>query len=407
MIQYAQLAEQGIAFTELGAELEVNAEAELEAEAEADEVAETETETEAESEAEAETESENTPAPVAVVVAPAPVAVAPVIKPAFDPTAIRTDAVKALNPVVAPPGQAAPSMTVILPDLKPQVGWTFRERGAPESVNMTDLYTVAYDRIKCKMWQPVNISQNYPIKEYTYVVVGGTDGGKGYFEPIGTALRSYGVPKESVLVAPINYAIPTVKNADAFFKQLNNTYFNVLKEQKFIIFAHGQGMVQVHAVLSLYPTAASMIHGVIGINPVWGGSVIASNFKGLPADVEKVAKSLGLTELAAADIGYPSRQSLIRSFPIDYNAARVLVIATHKEKADKKYEVTTKYIREYTKEINDGFVALTDQIVPGGRAIMLGNLDHDDLVFPSAKDAPVDATLAAQAYIYTFFKATP
>lgn len=379
--EYAQLSEQGIAFTELGAEVEVDTQAE------AEDFVETEADAEAQAESEMEAEAEETNTPVKAAT-PAPVPV--VAKPATPAPA----PVKAATGAVVPPAKTS------------QAGWTFKERAAPESVNSTDLYSLAYDRFKTCKWAAVNVSAKFPIKEFTYVLVSGPQMRKGYFEPIEKALANYGVPKTSIIRPAINWNVNSNTSAEALFKSLNNTFYNVLKEQRMVIIAHSAGIIPVHAMLTGNNTSASIVHGVIAINPIWGGTYLAENAQGLPADVSKTFKEVGLPSQVIAESTYTARQKAVRGFPLDYNSFRAMVIATHIEKS-KEWDATIGYLKKYSKEINDGVVALSDQIIPGGRAIIIGNMDHDDLVYPTEKNAATDSVMAAQSYIYSFFKATP
>jgi len=373
--EYAQLAEQGVAFTELGAEVE--------------DVALTETEADAETEAETESEEAGAPAPAKPAAPAAPKPVVAGVKP-FAPPA----------PIKAPIG------VIIPPEKKCQAGWTLKERAAPESVNSTDLYALAYDRYKTCKWVPANVSVKFPIKEFTYVLVGGPQARKDYFGPVRKALENYGVPKENCITASVQWNLGVNKSAEVLFKAINHTFFNVLKEQRIVIIAHSVGVIPVHAMLTANNTAASLIHGVIAINPVWGGSYIADNYKGLPADVSKVVQAQGIPAGVLAQATYGARKQAVRAFPLDYNSFRAMVIATHIEKS-KDFAATVSYLKKYSKEINDGVVALSDQVIPGGRAVILNNLDHDDLVYPTDKTAATDSVVAAQSYIYSFFKATP
>jgi len=195
------------------------------------------------------------------------------------------------------------------------------------------------------------------------------------------------------------------ENARKLFK-LVNTAFYAKAEQPIIIVVHSQGIVPVHAYLALYPEAASQVHAVLAYNPIWGGSVIADNIAGLPADVQKLAAGQGLTGATAKDVTYKSRQEMVRSFPLDFNSFRVMVAATHLQ-ASKEFLPSLQYLRKYSKTVSDGIITLQDQIIPGARAVMLDKLDHDDLVYASPATAPVNSTVAAQAMLYTLFKLTP
>jgi len=260
--------------------------------------------------------------------------------------------------------------------------------------------------LKQKIWSPVNITLAYPIREYTYVLVGGYNTLNRYMDPVAEALVSYGVGRNQIIRAPINYKASTLESAKVLFNLLNTTYWNVFKEQKIIFVTHSNGVIPVHALYALFPDARAMIHGLISLNPTWGGSVIASNYGGLPKDVLAAAKGFGLKGRTVNDISYNARREFVRAYPVDYNEMRVLVLATHAAKPSARYVATSKYVSLYSKEINDGVLSLSDQIVPGGRVVLVSDCDHEQLVYPSASliNNPL---LSAQSYIYTFFKVTP
>jgi hypothetical protein len=267
------------------------------------------------------------------------------------------------------------------------------------------MYSIAYDRLKCGMWVPANISLNYPVAQFSYILVGGPAGKPGLFQPVQAALETYGVPKFAVQVPGLDYSESTLGTARKLF-QLVNTTFYAKAEQPIILVVHSQGIVPVHAYLALYPEAASQVHAVLAYNPIWGGSVIADNIAGLPADVQKLAAGQGITASTAKGVTYKSRQEMVRAFPLDFNSFRVIVAATHLQ-ASKEFLPSLQYLRKYSKTVSDGIITLQDQIIPGARAVMLDKLDHDDLVYTSPATAPVNSTVAAQAMLYTLFKLTP
>lgn len=372
-----------MAFTELGSDVHSTEEsadasetaAQVETEAETEETESTEESTEETTEE--ESEEDNVPAVKIAVASAAPVKAA--VKPAAG--------------------------NVIPPLKKPHSGWSFLERGAPDSFNATDMYTIAYDRLKCGMWSATNISLNYPVAQFSYVLVGGAGARAGLFQPVTHALGTYGVPGFAIQQANLNFAGSTLGSARKLFKLVNATYY-AKAEQPIILVVHSNAIVPVHAYLALYPEAASQVHAVLAYNPIWGGSVIADNIAGLPADVQKIAASQGVTAATAKDITYKSRQEMIRSFPLDFNSFRVVVAATHLQ-ASKEFLPSLQYLRKYSKSISDGVITLQDQLIPGARAVVLDKLDHDDLVYATPATSPVNSTVAAQAMIYTLFKLTP
>jgi len=268
------------------------------------------------------------------------------------------------------------------------------------------MFAIAYDRLKCGMWIPYNISVNYPVSQYSYLFVGGPAGRKGYFAPVEKALQSYGVPTRAINRVAIDYTATTLRSARKLFKAVNYTYSVAMNEQPVVLVVHSQAMVPVHAYLSLFPEAGQQVHAVIAYNPIWAGSVLADNVNGLPDAVAAVAKSNGITAATVKDITYASRKEMVRSFPLDFNSFRVLVAGTSVVQS-KDYAASIPYLRRYSKSINDGVLALEDQLIPGARAVLLDKVDHDDLVYPSAATAAYNSTIAAQAMLYTLFKLSP
>lgn len=282
----------------------------------------------------------------------------------------------------------------------PTSGWALRERGAPDPVNTTDLFSVAYDRIKVKAWLLPNISDAYGIRDHTYVIVPGALSGKQYLAPIQNALAQYGVPAQQIVVAHMDYRRPTLDNAKILFNTVNST-FDKFKQQDIVVITHSNGVIPIHAMYALFNQSIPMIHGVIAYQPIWGGSDIVAD-----PGLKLAANQIFHGAASLTDLSYKSRHEFVRLYPVPYNRFRMLTVSTHTNKPSAPFAATTFGLKK-TAGLNDGVVPLVDQLVPGARAIIVENADHAALVFPSTAKCAWDSTLFAQATLYTLFKQTP
>lgn len=287
-------------------------------------------------------------------------------------------------------------------------GWALREQGAIAPINATDLYSLAYERIDKKVFNPFLISKNYNIRGYTYVLVPGFGQASNnkYFKPVESALESFGVHPMQVKTLHIDYEHKsTIDNAAHVFKAMSEI-FTTLHNQTIVVVTHANGIVPFHAAYALYPEMASFVHGVIPLNPVWGGSVLAT--RAMPAQYSLDAAAVGFknTSVALNELTYGSRMEFVRKYPVDYNALRIMTVSTHDEQPVGALAKTTAYIKAVTKELNDGVTTLSDQLIPGSRTLLL-SLGHNDLVLPVVPDYKFNQITAIQSVFYTFFKTTP
>jgi len=283
-------------------------------------------------------------------------------------------------------------------------GWALKQQGALQPMNTTDLFAYGYERIQKKLFNPFLLSKNYKMRSYSYVLVPGFGGAAAdYFKPVRAALDSFGVHPVQVKTVPVDYTKSTVDNAAAVFKTLRETFLS-LKNQTIVVVTHANGIVPLHAAYALYPEAAEFIHGLIPINPTWGGSALATGI--VPKEAVKEAEALGFkASVSLKDLTHASRREFVGKYPVDYNALRILTVSTHDEKPVGPLAATTSYIKKLFNEINDGVSALSDQFIPGSRAIILP-VGHNALVLPKF-DPTFDQVAAIQSIFYSFFKTTP
>lgn len=170
------------------------------------------------------------------------------------------------------------------------------------------------------------------------------------------------------------------KNAEFIDGQIKS---EAAKGNKVILFAHSKGAVDSTAAIALDPALVPLVHGLIAIQPVWGGSPMAEMVKSsklLDAAVKLVIEQVfkGQND-AVLDLDFQRRHDFVAKnvYPVA-KVPTVVVRSTFNRSVSKSpLWANQKYITAKYKKPNDGMVMIADQQIPGAAAtIDLENMDH-------------------------------
>jgi hypothetical protein len=154
---------------------------------------------------------------------------------------------------------------------------------------------------------------------------------------------------------------------------------------KTVLLGHSKGTVDILHFLVNHPPGALRVAAVVSVSGPVSGSPLADSLAGA---YRSLFSRMPFTDCPPGDRGVID--SLRRSYRTEWLAShrlpdhvRYFSLATFARREDVHPLMRLTYDRlAASGERNDGYVAITDQLIPGARLLGYANLDHWDIALP-------------------------
>jgi hypothetical protein len=155
--------------------------------------------------------------------------------------------------------------------------------------------------------------------------------------------------------------------------------------EKIVLIGHSKGTVDILHFLVNHPRPALRVNAVVSVSGPVSGSPLADSLAGV---YDSLLSRMPFTDCPPGDRGV--LDSLKRSYRTTWLASHRLPehvlcfsLATFARREDVHPLMRLTYDRlAASGERNDGYVAITDQLIPGGTLLGYANLDHWDIALP-------------------------
>jgi pimeloyl-ACP methyl ester carboxylesterase len=217
--------------------------------------------------------------------------------------------------------------------------------------------------------------------------------GVPYFDENIAAMRAMGISAYRI-------GVKTENGIDTNAAQIaGDIRARAAEHRRVILFAHSKGAADALAALAKDPSLAQHVHGVIAVQPVFGGSPIAdfiAKQRLLSPAVKLVfERAFGGQTSAVTDLSAQNRSSFHAKWPYPSSLRTVVIRSTFNRPLSKSLLwPNQKLITKFTGAPNDGMVKLADQSVPGAAATLdYADLDHfEPGLRNESPHTPVDLT---------------
>ena len=254
------------------------------------------------------------------------------------------------------------------------IGWLLRENHASYHDETEAFTQIVHDNHFSPAWTPPEHWKNYIFFLVPGIFTGFYKHFIGYFNDISTFFDKNGIYFERL--KGYSTFSSTRKNAVAIQSRVKHILLKErFKNHRIVFICHSKGGVDTLSSLCYgHFEHMERVAGCLFLQSPIGGSIFTST------EYPKFGSDI-FASTALKDLSYNERRLFIQQHPIPKSFPfPILSIVSQMGEAVGPLQFTIRFTQKYGKG-TDGLVCVEDAILPNGRAVVLPNLDHSDLVF--------------------------